>query len=100
MIVAPSKPAAISRARVDRAFMMATAAIGGLDAARATSHDDLEWPKSKPPARPRSTAPIFLGGGERLLDNLGGALVDYEVVEQVLSPKATHVRVVRKGAPV
>jgi hypothetical protein len=50
--------------------------------------------------RPRSTAPIFLGGGERLVDNLGGAVVDYEVVEQVSSPKATQVRVVRKGAPV
>jgi hypothetical protein len=37
---------------------------------------------------------------EHLLDNLGGALVDYEVVEQVSSPKATHVRVLRKGAPV
>jgi hypothetical protein len=30
------------------------------------------------------------------MDNLGGAVVDYEVVEQVSSPKATHV----KGAPV
>jgi dihydrofolate reductase len=41
-------------------------------------------------------APIFLGGGERLFDDLGGATDDYECVELVSSPAAVHVRLERR----
>jgi dihydrofolate reductase len=44
-----------------------------------------------------AVSPILLGGGERLFDNLDGALDRYEVVEQVSSPAVTHVRVLRRG---
>jgi dihydrofolate reductase len=42
-------------------------------------------------------APILLGSGERLFDNLDGALDRYECVEQVSSPSVTHVRILRRG---
>jgi dihydrofolate reductase len=41
-------------------------------------------------------APILLGSGERLFDNLGGP-IDYECVELVSSPHATHARFSRRG---
>ncbi len=41
-------------------------------------------------------APIFLGSGERLFDNLDGALDNYNCVELVSSPAAAHVRLARK----
>jgi dihydrofolate reductase len=41
--------------------------------------------------------PIFLGGGERLFDNLGDAAGSYECVELVSSPAVAHYSYVRKG---
>jgi dihydrofolate reductase len=41
--------------------------------------------------------PIFLGGGERLFDHLGGGPAGYECVELVSSPSVTHVRFVRNS---
>ena len=43
-------------------------------------------------------APILLGAGERLFDNLGGAVDGYECAELVASPTASvvHVRMVPK----
>lgn len=43
-------------------------------------------------------APILLGGGERLFDNLDGGLDGYECIEMVSSPSATHVRLARRPA--
>ena len=43
--------------------------------------------------------PIFLGGGERLFDDLNGAMAAYECVELVSSPSVVHVRLARKGGP-
>jgi hypothetical protein len=40
MAVAPTNPAAMTRARTDRALVTATAAIRGLEAARALSQSD------------------------------------------------------------
>jgi hypothetical protein len=40
-------------------------------------------------------APILLGGGERLFDNLDGGQRGYECVELVSSPAAAHVRLAR-----
>jgi dihydrofolate reductase len=37
-------------------------------------------------------APVLLGGGERLFEDVGDAVVGMEVVEFVSSPAATHVR--------
>lgn len=37
-------------------------------------------------------APVLLGGGARLFDNLGGTTHGYEVVEFVTSPSVAHVR--------
>jgi dihydrofolate reductase len=42
--------------------------------------------------------PVFLGGGERLFDNLDGAVDGYECVELVSSPAVVHVRLERKTA--
>jgi dihydrofolate reductase len=42
-------------------------------------------------------APVLLGDGERLFDRLDGAMAQYECVEMVGSPAATHVRLVRKA---
>ena len=42
-------------------------------------------------------APILLGGGERLFDNLDGGPRGYECVELASSPAAAHVRLVRAG---
>lgn len=42
-------------------------------------------------------APILLGGGKRLFDNLNGGPQGYECVELVGSPAAVHVRLVRVG---
>ena len=42
-------------------------------------------------------SPIFLGGGERLFDDLDGATDDYECVELVSSPAVVHVRLARKA---
>jgi dihydrofolate reductase len=39
--------------------------------------------------------PILLGDGERLFDDLGGAVDDFECVGMVSSPAATHVRLAR-----
>jgi len=39
--------------------------------------------------------PVLLGGGERLFDQLDGATANYECVEMVSSPSATHVRIAR-----
>ncbi|HZN12642.1 MAG TPA: dihydrofolate reductase family protein [Acidimicrobiales bacterium] len=36
-------------------------------------------------------APVLLGGGERLFDNVGGLVDRYDVVEFVSSPVATHM---------
>jgi len=44
-----------------------------------------------------AVVPILLGGGERLLDDLGDAPDRYECVEHVCSPAVTHVRLARKG---
>jgi hypothetical protein len=43
-------------------------------------------------------APILLGSGERLFDNLEGRPTGYECVELVSSPAAAHVRLVRTAA--
>jgi len=40
--------------------------------------------------------PILLGAGERLLDNLSGAIHTYECVEFVSSPTVMHVRLARR----
>src|SRR4029077_6685993 len=37
-------------------------------------------------------APIFLGRGERLFDNLDGGIAGYRCVELVSSPSVVHVR--------
>ncbi len=42
--------------------------------------------------------PIMLGGGERLFDQLGGAVDGYECVELVSTPGVAHVRLARKSA--
>jgi dihydrofolate reductase len=42
-------------------------------------------------------APILLGSGERLFDNLDGGPTGYECVELVSSPAAVHVRLARSG---
>ena len=42
--------------------------------------------------------PIFLGGGERLFDDLDGAMDAYECVELVSSPAVVHVRLTRRGS--
>ena len=44
-----------------------------------------------------AVAPMFLDGGERLFDNLGGGPTVYDVAEVVSSTTATHVRLVRRG---
>jgi len=41
--------------------------------------------------------PVLLGRGERVFDDLGDALDDYEVAEVVSSPAVTHVRIVKRG---
>jgi dihydrofolate reductase len=41
-----------------------------------------------------SVAPIFLGGGARLFDNLGDAPPKLDQVEAVAAPAATHIRYV------
>ena len=43
-------------------------------------------------------APILLGSGERLFDNLDRGPTGYECVELVSSPAVTHVRLVRRAA--
>ncbi len=43
-----------------------------------------------------SIAPLLLGGGERLLDNVGTTMAGYRVTEMVSSAAATHARLVRK----
>jgi dihydrofolate reductase len=40
-------------------------------------------------------SPILMGAGERLFEDLDGALDAYEVVEMVSSPAATHVHVAK-----
>lgn len=42
--------------------------------------------------------PIFLGGGERLFDDLDGAMDAYECVELVSSPAVVHVRLARRAS--
>jgi dihydrofolate reductase len=39
--------------------------------------------------------PVLLGRGERLFENLGDSIRDYECVEHVCSPAVTHVRIMR-----
>jgi dihydrofolate reductase len=41
--------------------------------------------------------PVLLGGGERLLDNVEGALQVFECVELVSSPRVAHFTYVKKG---
>ncbi|MFP3988482.1 dihydrofolate reductase family protein [Streptomyces sp. E11-3] len=41
-------------------------------------------------------APLLVGRGERLLDNLGDAIADYRVTEQISSAAVTHTRLVRR----
>jgi len=41
-------------------------------------------------------APILLGTGERLFDNLGDAVDLYETAEVVSSPRVAHVRMIRR----
>ncbi|MEV6195131.1 dihydrofolate reductase family protein [Streptomyces sp. NPDC051920] len=43
-----------------------------------------------------AVVPRLVGGGERLLDDLGDAIDGYRVAETVVSPAATHVRLVRR----
>ena len=43
-----------------------------------------------------AVVPRFLGGGERLFDNLGDAVDGYECVELVSSPSVVHVRMAPK----
>jgi dihydrofolate reductase len=43
-------------------------------------------------------APLLLGGGERLFENLGGTTAGYECVETVASPAVTHYTFARAGA--
>jgi hypothetical protein len=40
--------------------------------------------------------PVLLGSGERLFDNLDGALAGYECVELVSSPAVVHARLARR----
>ena len=42
-----------------------------------------------------AVAPVLLGAGERLLDDVGTALDRYAVAEVVSSPAVTHVRIAR-----
>jgi dihydrofolate reductase len=42
-----------------------------------------------------AVAPVLLGAGERLLDDVGTALERYAVAEVVSSPAVTHVRITR-----
>jgi dihydrofolate reductase len=44
-----------------------------------------------------SVAPIFLGSGARLFDNLGDPAPKLEQVEAVGAPGVTHIRYVRAG---
>ena len=83
---------------IESALGKAFAAAGGKDVRlgggvstiqqylRAGLVDDLHVP----------IAPVFLGSGERLFDNLGDALDAYEVAEFVSSPSVTHVRLSKK----
>lgn len=41
-------------------------------------------------------APMLIGGGERLLDNLGDGIDGYRVSELVGSPTVTHAVLVRR----
>jgi dihydrofolate reductase len=41
-------------------------------------------------------APVLLGGGERLFEDIGDAVKGFEVVEFVGTPSATHVRLHKK----
>ncbi|MDX6248128.1 MAG: hypothetical protein QOF10_1488 [Kribbellaceae bacterium] len=40
--------------------------------------------------------PLLAGSGERLLDNLNGALDSYQVTELISSPRATHAHLARR----
>jgi dihydrofolate reductase len=40
--------------------------------------------------------PLLAGSGERLLDNLSGALESYQVTELISSPRATHAHLARR----
>ncbi|MEV8371904.1 dihydrofolate reductase family protein [Kribbella sp. NPDC056861] len=40
--------------------------------------------------------PLLAGAGERLFDNLGDALTQYRVTEQLSSPAATHIHLTRR----
>ena len=42
-------------------------------------------------------APVLLGGGSRLFENLDGGLAGFECVELVSSPAVAHYTFVRKG---
>src|SRR3984893_9181027 len=76
-------------AALSRAFEAAGGAAGALRGGVATMQeylrarliDDLHV----------AIVPIFLGSGERLFDNLGGASAAYECVEFVSSPAVAHV---------
>ena len=43
-------------------------------------------------------APVLMGGGERLFDNVDGGIAGYEVVELVSSPAVIHARLARTRA--
>jgi dihydrofolate reductase len=77
---------------IEPALERAVAAAGGLDVAlgggastiqqylRAGLVDEMEF----------HVVPMFLGGGERLFENLDGGLEGYECVELVSSPAVAH----------
>ena len=83
--------AALERAR-DAAGDKDVLVSGGADVAqqyiRAGLVDEMEI----------HVAPILLGGGARLFENLDGGPKGYECVELVSSPAVAHYRYVRKGA--
>ncbi|MFZ0665426.1 MAG: dihydrofolate reductase family protein [Acidimicrobiales bacterium] len=41
--------------------------------------------------------PVLLGSGERLFEDVGSSINDYQCVEHVCSPAVTHVRILRTG---
>jgi dihydrofolate reductase len=83
--------AALERARNaagDRDVLVAGGASAAQQYIRAGLVDEMEI----------HVAPILLGGGARLFENLAGGPKGYECVELVSSPAVAHYRYVREGA--